>query len=240
MFKNHINMKKTLLILILFSATVYGQELTMDGSSSIKVGNGASINMSGLELSPADTYTISGKTITYTNTPVNTGNTSIDRVYNIAPALNNYTGSIKLYYNTGDELNSIPEANLVLEVFEGGVWKNYLPNDFATDDNWIEVSFSSNLSFSRVTASSSGATLPVEDFENEFGAIAIYPNPTTSELKITTDKNLSFELYSFLGQQILKTKNSTIEMSYLPNAVYLLKVTDEDSNFSKTYKIVKE
>jgi hypothetical protein len=29
-------------------------------------------------------------------------------------------------------------------------------------------------------------------------------------------------------------------MLYLPNAVYLLKVTDEDSNFSKSYKIVKE
>jgi len=235
-------MKKTLLIIFLFSATVYGQELTLDGSSSIAVGNGASINIGGLELSPNPAYTISGKTITYTNTPVNTVNTSIDRVYNITPSeLTNYIGAIKLYYDdSGDELNSIPEANLVLEVFEGGVWKNYLPNDFATDENWIEVSFSSNLSFSRVTASSSGATLPVEDFENEFGAIAIYPNPTTSKLKITTDKNLSFELYSFSGLQILKTKNSTIEMSYLPNAVYLLKVTDEDSNFSKTYKIVKE
>ena len=235
-------MNKTLLILFLFSATVYGQELTVTSSSTITIENGASINMSGLELSPTADYTISGKTITYTNTPVVTGNTSINRVYNVTPSeLTNYIGAIKLYYDdSGDELNSIPEANLVLEVFEGGVWKNYLPNDFATDDNWIEVSFSSNLSFSRVTASSSGATLPVEDFENEFGAIAIYPNPTTSELKITTDKNLSFELYSFSGLQILKTKTSTIEMSYLPNAVYLLKVTDEDSNFSKTYKIVKE
>ena len=233
-------MKKTLLILFLFSTVVQAQELTVDSSSTITVENGASINIGGLELSPTADYTISGKTITYTNTPVVTGNTSINRVYNVTPTeLSNYIGYIKLYYED-TELNSIPEANLVLEVYEGSVWKNYPPSGSDTVENWIEVSFGSNLSFSSITASSVGATLPVEDFENEFGAIAIYPNPTTSELKIATDKNLSFELYSILGQRILKTKNSTIEMSYLPNAVYLLKVTDEDSNFSKSYKIVKE
>lgn len=233
-------MKKTLLILFLFSAIVYGQELKVSSTSTITVESGASLDIGGLELSPAVDYTISDKTITYTNTPVNTGNTSINRVYNVTPTeLSNYIGDIKLYYEDG-ELNSIPEANLVLEVFEGSVWKNYPSSSSNTSDNWIEVSFGSNLSFSRVTASSSGATLPVEDFENEFGAIAIYPNPTTSELKITTDKNLLFELFSISGQRILKTKNSTIEMSYLPNAIYLLKVTDEDSNFSKSYKIVKE
>ncbi|GAA4270658.1 T9SS type A sorting domain-containing protein [Hyunsoonleella aestuarii] len=234
-------MKKIQLFLFLFSSIVYGQELTVDSSSNITVENGASINIGGLELSPIADYPISGKTITYTNIPVVTGNTSINRVYNVTPTeLSNYIGDIKLYYEDDDELNSIPEANLVLEVFEGNDWENYQPSDFDTFEDWIEVSFSSNLSFSSITASSVGSTLIIKDFEKEFGAIVIYPNPTTSVLKIDSNKNLSFELYSLFGQQILKTKNSTIEMSYLPKTVYLLKVTDEDSHFSKSYKIVKE
>ena len=97
-------MKKTLLILFLFSAIVYGQELTVSSTSTITVESGASLDIGGLELSPAVDYTISDKTITYTNTPVNTGNTSINRVYNVTPTeLSNYIGDIKLYYEDGEQ-----------------------------------------------------------------------------------------------------------------------------------------
>jgi len=239
-------MKKTLLILFLFSATVYGQELTVDSSCKITVESGASLNIGGLELAPSSAYDISGAiTISKSETPVtgSSGGTSIDRVYNNSVSMDDFIGTITFFYEDDELTNSgASESTMKLQVKESpsGIWTPYT-GPINVSANTITYEFKSpGIDFLSVTASGVGISLPVEDFENEFGAIAIYPNPTTSELKITTDKNLSFELYSILGQQILKTKNSTIEMSYLPNAVYLLKVTDEDSNFSKSYKIVKE
>ena len=237
-------MKKTLLILFLFSATVYGQELIVDSSCKITVESGASINIGGLELAPSSAYDISGAiTVSKSETPVtgSSGGTSIDRVYNNSTSMAGFEGAITFFYEDDELINSgADESTLKLQVKEssGGIWTPYTGTINQTL-NTITYTFPS-IDFLSVTASGEGISLPVEDFENEFGAIVIYPNPTTSMLKIATDKNLSFELYSLFGQQILKTKNSTIEMSYLPNAVYLLKVTNEDSNFAKSYKIVKE
>ena len=236
-------MKKTLLILFLFSTVVQAQELTVDSSSTITIENGASINIGGLEISPSVNYNISGAiTISKSETPVIGSNgISIDRVYNNSNAMNGFVGTIIFNYEDIELQNSgANESTLKLYVKESpsGIWAPFTGTiDQAL--NTITYTFSS-IDFLSITAAGEGITLPVEDFGNEFDRIKIYPNPTTSLLNIRTEKNLSFELYNLFGQRILKTKNSSIQMLYLPNAIYLLKVTDEDSNFSKSYKIVKQ
>lgn len=236
-------MKKILLILFLYSNFINAQELAVDNSSKITIENGASLNIGGLELAPSTTYDISGAiTVSKSETPlIGSNGSSIDRVYSNSTSMDGFNGVITFFYEDNELLNSgANESDLKLQVKESpsGIWTSYTGAINQTL-NTITYTFSS-INFLSITASGDGITLPVENFENEFEEIIIYPNPTNSILKIATDKNLSFELYNLFGQRILKTKNSTIEMSYLPNAVYLLKVTDEVSHFSKSYKIVKE
>lgn len=234
-------MKKIVFILFLFSIYANSQELIIGEGATISMGFGTSINILGLELTPFIPFEFSGENaISLSKEPVIApgGNESIARVYTSLNIISDFLGLVVLNYED-DELNGIDETKLVLEVKDGdNIWQNYDFSGLDNDENTITFIIFDD--FLGVTASSEDATLPVEDFENEFGAIAIYPNPTTSELKIESDKNLSFELYSPLGQRIFRTKSSTIEMSHLPNAVYLLRVTDEDSNFSKSYKILKK
>lgn len=236
-------MKKILLFLLLFSSIVYGQELTVGNSSTITVENGASLNIGGLELAPSANYDISGAiTVSKSETPITGSNgTSIDRVYNNSNAMNGFEGTMIFHYEDIELLNSgANESTLKLQVKESpsGIWAPYTGTiDQAL--NTITYTFSS-IDFLSITAAGEGITLPVEDFGNELDQIKIHPNPTASLLNIRSDRNLSFELYDLSGQRILKTEKSTIEMLYLPNAVYLLKITDEDSNFSKSYKVVKE
>jgi len=236
-------MKKTLLILFLFTTVAQAQELAVDNSSKITIENGASLNIGGLELAPSTTYDVSGAiTITKSETPITGSNgTSIDRVYNNSNAMNGFEGTMTFHYEDIELVNSgANESTLKLQVKESpsGIWAPFTGTiDQAL--NTITYTFSS-IDFLSITAAGDGVTLPVEDFGNDLDEIKIYPNPTTSILKISTDRNLSYELYNLFGQRILRTKKSSIEMLYLPNAVYFLKVTDEDSNFSKSYKIVKE
>jgi len=236
-------MKKLLLIVFLYSNFINAQQLAVDNTSKVTIENGASINISGLKLAPSSTYDITGEiTISKSETPVTTSNgTSIDRVYNSSTAINNFSGEITFFYEDSELNNtSANEADLKLEVKEtpSGLWTPYTGTINQTL-NSISFTFSS-INFNSITAVDDGATLSIQDLETVFGKVSIYPNPTTSLLKIDSDKNLTFELYDLMGKQILKTKNHTINLTHLPNAVYLLKVNNEDLKISKSYKIVKE
>lgn len=229
-------MEKITLLSFFIGLTAFAQQIEVTGTSSIVIGSNASLNMSGLELSPSANYTIANNTITYSATPVVAGNTSINRVYNVSPGLTGYMGDIKLYYDAATELNGITETDLVLEVFDG-TWNNY-PTTVDTGTETLVSTFSTSIDFSSITASSSGATLPVDEFE--LGQLAIYPNPATSTITITSNIDLQFEVYNSLGQKMIESKSNNIDISTLSNGMYILKVIAIESNKSNTYKIIKK
>lgn len=71
--------------------------------------------------------------------------------------------------------------------------------------------------------------------------VAIYPNPTTSNLFIETLKPLSVQVYNQLGQiiieqNIIETKTE-LDLSNLSKGLYFIKVTDSNRSFIK--RIVK-
>ncbi len=81
------------------------------------------------------------------------------------------------------------------------------------------------------------ATLSIE--ENVIENIALYPNPTNSILNIQTSLVIKeASIYSILGEEILKSKLKTIDVSNLQNGLYLLKVETEN-NLSKTFRFIK-
>jgi len=73
--------------------------------------------------------------------------------------------------------------------------------------------------------------------------IKIYPNPTSGLINISNIDNLKLskiEIFTILGQSIMQInpKNKSINISYLTNGMYFLKIEDEVGN-KGTFKILK-
>jgi hypothetical protein len=74
----------------------------------------------------------------------------------------------------------------------------------------------------------------------------VYPNPTTSILKLKVRnqqfESLSFQLFDMQGKLIennkLKSTTTTINLEALPKSIYFLNVTD-NNQLIKTFKIIK-
>lgn len=87
-------------------------------------------------------------------------------------------------------------------------------------------------------------TLGIDELITNF-SIMVYPNPTTDFLNLQVDNGktpLSYQLYDVSGR-LLKNKKMTtnttrIDMNGLANAVYFLKVIQENGRV-KTFKIIK-
>lgn len=89
-------------------------------------------------------------------------------------------------------------------------------------------------------------TLGINDFKDQRLSMIVYPNPTIEfmKLKIETDKfeTLSYQVYDFNGKllyiQKINSKETSIPMQDLPDAIYFLKVTDHNKTL-KTFRIIK-
>ncbi len=90
-------------------------------------------------------------------------------------------------------------------------------------------------------------TLKVIDIKTNFN-ITTYPNPTSSFINIKINdynkENLSYELYDLLGKVLIKKRITSdftkINIKDLPNAVYLLKLSNSSNENIKTLKIIKK
>ena len=231
-------MKKIVFALGLIALVGNAQQINVSSTSSINIGNGASVNAFGLDILPNANYSISDNTISLTDVQVEVSGAkqSILRVYEFANTLTNYSGSLVLNYEDAEVLGGT-EADLNFEI-ENITWTEY-PSTVDAALNTITLDAAlSNASMNRVTASAADVPLPIEDFE--LGELSIYPNPTTSELRIKSALNLQTQLFNSLGQKIEESNSKLIDMSQLSEGMYLLKLTDKDSNKSNTYQIIKK
>lgn len=67
---------------------------------------------------------------------------------------------------------------------------------------------------------------------------AVYPNPTSGILNIAGENIESSEIYNYLGQSILTTKENKIDLSSYPAGVYFVKILTSDKTI--TVKFIKE
>jgi hypothetical protein len=232
-------MKKYFLGFLCLPGMMFSQILTVSNGASISIENTASLNLGGLTLAPSDTYVISdANAISVTDTPVVVeGSTSINRVYDASTALSGFTGTITFAYDD-DELNDIPEDDLVLETETAeGIWTNH-PTIADETNNTLSYAFADALEFTRITASSANASLTiVEIAANDF--VKVYPNPTTDKL-IIVSKNLQKSiLYNVSGQKVLESDRNELNVSELSTGVYLLHTTNNQNQLS-IFKIIKK
>ena len=89
---------------------------------------------------------------------------------------------------------------------------------------WSEELFDENLSLENSSVSE----------------LSLFPNPTDGIISIKSDKNYQLEIYSVDGKIILKDNGNNIDISALQNGTYFLKIIQENTNNSASFKILKK
>ena len=219
-----------LYILFFFTSTfIFSQSLTVGASGNVIIADGATVEVANLALTPSADYTISGANdLTQSSTAVTSnGNSGISQVHSTNTALENYLGIVTLKYDDAD-LNGITEADLVLE----------LQSSVDTGNNTISYDFTSAVSFQSITASSSSATLTITD-DDLFDSIRVFPNPTMDYINIMSPESHNAEIFNAAGQKLISTNKNKIDISFISNGNYFLKIKDTNNNI-KTFTIIKK
>lgn len=138
-----------------------------------------------------------------------------DGVNNSAPILGAFTGS------------TIPPP---ISSTGGSMYVSFLSDEALRSNGWI--------------ASYNSTKLGVNEFYFD-NKLKIYPNPTNGIFTIQSffENSITAKIYNVLGKQVLKSLSinsgmNTIDMTYLPKGIYLLKVNDLEE--TKTIKIIKQ
>ena len=230
-----------LYILFLFTSTfVFSQSLTVGTNGNVIIADGATVEVSNLALTPSANYTISGANdLTQSSTAVTSnGNSSISQVHSTTTTLENYLGAVTLKYDDAD-LNGITDADLVLELQSSdGSWTSYTPTSMDNDNNTISYDFTSAVSFKSITASSSSATLTISD-DDLLDNIRVFPNPTMDYINIMSPNKYSAEIFNATGQKLISTNKNKIDIRFISNGNYFLKIKDDNNNI-KTFTIIKK
>jgi uncharacterized Ntn-hydrolase superfamily protein len=73
-----------------------------------------------------------------------------------------------------------------------------------------------------------------------FEGLSLFPNPTDGIITIGSEKNYQLEIYSVEGKIVLNDFGNQIDISGIKNGTYFLKLTQENTNNSASFKILKK
>ena len=233
-------MNKLYILFFFISTFVFSQSLSVGENGSVIIADGATLEVANLALTPSADYTISGANdLTQSSTAVTSGtNSSISQVHSTNTPLEDYLGIVTLIYDDAD-LNGITEADLVLELQSSdGSWTSYTPSSLDTDNNAISYDFTSAVSFQSITASSSSATLTITD-DDLLDSIRVFPNPTMDYINVLSPESHNVEIFNAAGQKLMSTNKNKIDIRFISNGNYFLKIKDTNNNI-KTFTIIKK
>jgi hypothetical protein len=234
--------KKKLISLVglLVCPFLFSQILTVNTGSFVSISPSSSITLDGLEITPSDTYIISGdNAVSRSASAITVGdNSSVSRVYSTTALLSGFIGTLSFSYLEG-ELNGIEEINLVLELqAEDDSWTSYSGTVNQTN-NVVSYTFTDAVSFKAVTASAAGATLTIEDLSPDDDSIYVYPNPTANRIYIQAESITKAELFDLVGRKVMETNQDQIDLGNISSGSYILQVTTQN-NTTESFKIIKQ
>ena len=87
------------------------------------------------------------------------------------------------------------------------------------------------------TISYVGTTLGVDALETS-KIISLYPNPTSSKIYIGNQFAI-VRLYDLFGRELLQSNSNELDLSNLPNNIYMIKLEDNNRKVIATGKIIK-
>lgn len=227
-----------LLMFPLFLSAQDSYPLTISSGNSLTISQGATLNMIGMELSPDAQYTLSGddtSLVSMTNSAETINNTqTMSKVFGFDQALTAFSGTI--VYNYDDAIMNGVNHDTALFIYDdiASTWSEYPDQD--AEDYTVTYNFDGSVPMNKLTAGELN-TLSID--ENYSYGIAVYPNPVSSTLNIMGLENSTSHLYSSLGQLVLSSNLSTIDLNRLDRGVYILIVEDENKN-KTNFKILKK
>ena len=74
--------------------------------------------------------------------------------------------------------------------------------------------------------------------EDESESVAVYPNPVKDRLTVKAENLQSVEVYNLMGQRMLTTTTSTIDMGSLYQGIYFVRITADGKTV--TQRVVKQ
>ena len=227
--------KNFFLLMIIFTSTLSAQVVNIADGNSITVSAGATLDISGLELTPDADYSIVGEnSVTKESTVVTIdGNESMSKNYTTGVSLEGYTGDVVFNYSD-EEMNGVTHTASLYVMNSDSEWIQYEDEDSA--DYTISYSFTDSTQMKAITA---GVQAGLSTIETQIPTIRIYPNPSTSIVNIDHTEDLEIILFNILGQQILKTNSKIIDISALDNGTYFL-VAKDSNNTITNFKLIKK
>lgn len=234
--KQKIIKKILILLIIVFVSNLKAQTtiLTIGSSGALNINSGGTLNVSGLELKPSSDYTINEIQVSKELTAVSLSDTeSMEKVYTLDADIENFTGSITYNYNDSEMNNLTHDASIYIYDSSSSSWSEYSDTDSA--EFTVTSVFTDPLQINQVTV---GATNSLSVDDAMAKGIKIYPNPSSSVVKIDYSGDLQLTLFNLLGQKLLSSSSKTINISNLDKGTYILRAK-YSNNTINNFKIIK-
>ncbi|PZU86967.1 MAG: hypothetical protein DI529_08020 [Chryseobacterium sp.] len=140
------------------------------------------------------------------------------------------------------------QFNVYYSVDNGANWEGVDRKDLLySETNSVSIDFSDKNAYIYIASADLGLlgysldldVLATGEVSGEKAKVLVYPNPVVDVLHID-DKNLkSVTLYNMEGKKLLETKSNEMNVSKLPNGVYVLRIVTSDNNIVSK-KIIKK
>jgi hypothetical protein len=151
---------------------------------------------------------------------------------------------------------TVPEGVFITFNYKNGDWKWAFPDGTTPgNDNDISSSYTvlpegykfyypesqnnANISVSVHEYASSGSTFSYSEAELD-NSVKLFPNPTTSEVALNSEKTYEIEVFDILGNKVMELVGNSINMEHLSNATYIVNALDVESRESLSYKVIKK
>ena len=152
------------------------------------------------------------------------------KMWQLASSTNPNNGQATTYCWTFEDPNGT--NNGVYSLYGPAVlsegWKIYF--------NCSDAASNKNLNFIEYNLDNQGLSYNNPNLDNK---IRLFPNPTTSEVALNSDKQYDIEVYDILGNKVMELTGNTIDMEHLSSATYIVNALDTETNERLSYKVIK-
>ncbi len=165
-----------------------------------------------------------------------------------ASLIHNFAGKYSVFYGTPFDLDEV-EDNALLDKMKvthvriidvvGDIDPEYATKD--SEDHIVNDPWPTPFGSSGFDLDAVGVIYDIAHYdvpENEIEAVAVYPNPVKDQLTVNAENLQSVEVYNLVGQLVMTSSSSVIDMSDLNEGIYFVRVTAEGKTVTK--RIVKQ
>ena len=165
-----------------------------------------------------------------------------------ASLIHNFAGKYAVFYGTPFDLDEVEDNTLlnknkithvrIIDVV-GNIDPEYATYDsegHIVNDPWPTPFGSSGFDLDAVGVIYDIAHYDVP--ENEMEAVAVYPNPVKDWMTVKAENLQSVEVYNLLGQLVMNTTSSVINMDDLNQGVYFVRIMADGKTVTK--RVVKQ